>query len=164
MATERGKALAFRFVHEVEAGLVDDPKDPGGITNFGVSLRFLRGAGIDIDGDGRITREDILKLTPEKAQAIYDAHFWKPSACDSLPDALALAVYDCAVNQGVGTARKLLDEARAWAGRGASAEQVLRDLLTLRSIRYTKTKNFDTYGRGWLRRVHACGILAGSLL
>ena len=61
-------------------------------------------------------------------------------------------------------ARKLLDEARAWAGRGASPERVLRDLLTLRSIRYTKTKNFDTYGRGWLRRVHACGILAGSLL
>lgn len=158
MATERGKALAFRFVHEVEAGLVDDPKDPGGITNFGVSLRFLRGAGIDIDGDGEIDREDILKLTPEKAQAIYDAHFWKPAGCDALPDALSLAVYDCAVNQGVPVVAEPVGkvqrgrEAREQGGLVGAAGQIDADVQVRVGGAGVGARRRGRHGRGSIWR------------
>ena len=61
-------ALKTILCHEVGNtgdGLVDDPDDPGGITKYGVSFRFLKDHGIDVDGDGDIDAEDIRGLNPE---------------------------------------------------------------------------------------------------
>jgi hypothetical protein len=92
--------LAQAFTEPAEGGLVDHPKDPGGLTNLGVSLRFLKDEGIDIDGDGVISRADIYTMTPEKAKTVFSRAFWDKLQLDLLKPRTAIAVYDSAVNTG----------------------------------------------------------------
>ena len=61
---------AHAFVRKWEGGFDDHPNDPGGVTNYGVSLAYLKDHGLDIgdiNDDGVIDRKDILAMTPEKA-------------------------------------------------------------------------------------------------
>lgn len=106
------QAAAIDWIFRAEGGLVDDPADPGGITHFGVSLRYLRRQGAigDIDGDGDIDADDIRSMTREQASEFYLRDFWHACRCDDLPPGLALAVFDAAVNSGTPTASRLLQE------------------------------------------------------
>jgi lysozyme family protein len=85
---------AFAWILRAEGGgrLVSDA---GGLTRFGISAR----AHPDVD---------IASLTRERAEAIYLEHYWHPIHADELPRELALALFDAAVNLGLGTAVKLL--------------------------------------------------------
>lgn len=102
---------AQAFVARWEGGLVDHPNDPGGITNRGVSLRWLRAVGADIDGDGDIDQDDIRAVTPEVAAQLFHRHFWIGPGVHLLPPLVAVAVYDGAVNQGAGRAVRQLQAA-----------------------------------------------------
>ncbi|MBF0497700.1 MAG: hypothetical protein HQK58_14180 [Deltaproteobacteria bacterium] len=88
----------------------EDPADPGGATRYGISLRFLRGLGQagDIDHDGDVDAGDIRALTEDQASEFYRREFWDKCLCDELPDQVAMAVFDTAVNLGVPRAVKML--------------------------------------------------------
>ena len=95
--------LAQAFTARWEGGLSDNPRDPGGLTNYGVSLRWLRQEGLafgDVDGDGDIDADDIRKLTPDMAAAMFKKKFWDPYGLDLLPQLTATLHYDCTVNTG----------------------------------------------------------------
>jgi len=112
-AITRPQQLALDWIFRAEGGLVNDPNDPGGITNHGISLRYLKKQGLaigDIDGDGDIDADDIIKMDRDTAASIYLTDFWEKCWCNSLPSAVAMAVFDCAVNCGQHTAIKLLQE------------------------------------------------------
>lgn len=67
---------AHAHVAKWEGGFFDHPNDPGGVTMYGVSLMFLKSLGLvegDIDGDGDIDRDDVLKITRDTAKAIFPA-------------------------------------------------------------------------------------------
>lgn len=151
--------IAVAFVLEKEGGLVNDPKDPGGTTKYGISLRFLKGV---VPYATPVTVQD---LSRETAIELYREHFWEICECPALPAGLDLAVFDCAVNQGPRTARRLLQRALGVEDDGyigpvtlgavldADAGEVLLDFLVRRAKRYAETANFERYGRGWLRRL-----------
>lgn len=101
-------ARAQAFVARWEGCLVDHPNDPGGITNRGVSLRWLRSIGVDIDGDDDIDQDDIRAMTAEAAEKLFHQHFWVAPRVYHLPPLVAVAIYDAAVNQGVGRAVRQL--------------------------------------------------------
>ena len=107
-------AVAHCFTAQWESGLINHPADPGGITNYGVSLRWLRSLGHDlgdIDGDGDIDADDVRALTREQAAALFKARFWDDYGLGYLPPATATCQYDCAVNTGPRQATLLTQQA-----------------------------------------------------
>lgn len=129
---------AQHFTAQWEGGLSDHPADPGGITNHGVSLRWLRElaqqecrklartcdgsnahdhnnaqgqSSFDFDGDGDIDAGDIRACTKAQAAQLFKKHFWDVTKCAKLPVALAVVLYDGAVNMGAPRAVRQLQQA-----------------------------------------------------
>lgn len=90
-----------------EGGFVNDPDDPGGVTNHGVTLNTLRRLGIDITRDARIDLADVRALTPAQATDIYVEHYFRRTGIGALPEVLQASVFDMYVNAG-GNAVKVL--------------------------------------------------------
>lgn len=109
--------IANSFTQKWEKGYVNHPKDPGGATYNGVSLRFLKQTGIDINGDGRIDAKDIEALYLRKDQATVDSifykAFWRDPKLDQYAAALTvqIALYDTNVNTGRTQSVKCLQRA-----------------------------------------------------
>lgn len=139
------------FILEEEGGMANLRRDPGGLTKYGISQR----AYPDVD---------IAALTVRQAMAIYQRDYWSPIRGDELPPGLDLLVLDCAINQGVSTAVKLLQEAARTAVDGVLGAQtlqaaqkampgILREFCALRGWRYEINRNEDVFGKGWFRRL-----------
>jgi lysozyme family protein len=90
-----------------EGGFVNDPDDPGGATNHGVTIGTLRRLGIDVNRDTRIDVADVRALTRAQAVAIYLEHYHARPGIAALPEALQASVFDMYVNAG-GNALKIL--------------------------------------------------------
>ena len=90
-----------------EGGFVNDPADPGGATNHGVTIGTLRRLGIDVNRDTRIDVADVKALTHKQAVEIYLEHYYKRPGIAALPEALQASVFDMFVNAG-GNAVKIL--------------------------------------------------------
>ncbi len=90
-----------------EGGFVNDPDDPGGPTNHGVTLATLKRLGRDIDGDGRIALNDVRALTPGAAKEIFIEHYFRRPRIDRLPRELQAPVFDMYVNAGANAVRIL---------------------------------------------------------
>ncbi len=125
--------LAHEFTALWEGGLVDHKSDPGGITNHGISLRFLKQLAqstkeqcqeqaktcdgsnawdnpYDFNADTVIDAEDIRACTKEQAAKLMRENFWDPLGCDNLPLSLGVVLYDSAVNMGPGRAVRIFQE------------------------------------------------------
>lgn len=112
-----------------EGGYVNDPRDPGGETKYGISKRAHPNV-------------DIKALTVEAAKDIYRADYWEPLGAEGLAFPEALALMDFGVHSGVGTAEMYWQiSVDAW-----ELQQQRVDYLV-------SLKDFPTYGRGWMRRV-----------
>ena len=136
----------------IEGGLVNNPKDPGGMTKYGISKRAY-------------PELDIEKLTPEDAREIYRTDYWDKIHGHLLPWPLCLFVMDAAVNQGVAPAVEMLQKTlgvkvdgvmgivTTTAAAKRKQAEVLPAFLTARMTRYIKTKGFEDFGAGWFNRI-----------
>src|SRR5262249_17468180 len=106
-------SLALAHVLAMEGGYTEDPYDPGGPTNLGITLAdFARDKGVAVTADSFGTLRDELKAIPKATAArIYRARYWEAARCPELPPPLAFFHFDAAVNQGVGAAARMLQEA-----------------------------------------------------
>ncbi|MEM9319527.1 MAG: holin-associated N-acetylmuramidase [Pseudomonadota bacterium] len=83
-----------------EGGFVNDPDDPGGATNYGVTIGTLRRLGLDLDKDGDIDVGDVRKLSHSQAVDIFVEHYHNRPRIGELPDSLRASVFDMYVNAG----------------------------------------------------------------
>ncbi len=104
-----------------EGGYVNDPDDPGGATNHGVTIHTMRRLGIDIDGDGDIDAEDVRGLPFEVAVEIFEKHYYHQPRINLLPEALQPSVFDMQVNAG-SNAVKILQQLLADMGYDISVD------------------------------------------
>lgn len=98
-----------------EGGYVNDPDDPGGATNFGVTIHTMRRLGLDLDGDGAVTSADVARLSRAQAVEIFINHYFVAPRIGDLPEAIQASVFDMYVNAGGNAVRilqRLLNEMR----------------------------------------------------
>ncbi len=134
-----------------EGGIENHRKDPGGLTNYGISQRSY-------------PTLNIAALTLDDAKAIYRRDYWNPIRGDELPSGLDLLMLDSAINQGVVTAINLLQQAlhitddgllgpQTLAAANSAMPNLLDDFAAERALRYEFNRNEETFGRGWYRRL-----------
>ena len=123
---------ALKFVLQHEGGLVEDPRDPGGVTKYGISQRAY-------------PHLDIRKLTVEQAREIYLRDYWIRAGCDALPWPRDLLVFDTAVNLGIRRAREFLRTRN-------DHEYLLRRIFYYLELAH-RSPRFRRFLRGWLNRV-----------
>ena len=103
-------------------------------------------------------------MTLARAKELYRRDYWDACRCDQLPPRLAPLVFDAAVNQGVATAIKMLQQALHIPNDGkigpqtiACAKSAGAELpavyMALRAQRYAKTNGFERFGLGWFKRL-----------
>ena len=171
MATEQTFQIALNWIFLAEGGLVDDKNDKGGITKYGISLRYLKrkGAAGDINGDGEIDKKDIRQLSQTQASEFYFHDFWLACRCRGMPNDIAIAVFDCAVNQGGSIARRLLQKELHVKQDGIIGPKTLAELakadtktllahyLAARQMHYRDitmaNSEYGIYIRGWTNRL-----------
>lgn len=90
-----------------EGGYVNDPDDPGGPTNHGVTIHTLRRLGLDLTRDGRIDARDVQALSRDQAVEIFLTHYFTGPGIGALPEPLQPSVFDMYVNAGSNAVRLL---------------------------------------------------------
>jgi len=113
-----------------EGGFVNDPNDPGGATNFGVTIHTMRRLGLDLNGDGRVDEADVRALSRAQAVDIFVNHYYHRPRIDALPAVLQPSVFDMYVNAGANAVRilqrLLVDMGHDIAVDGAIGPQTVR--------------------------------------
>lgn len=107
-----------------EGGYVNDPDDPGGATNFGVTIGTMARLGMDLDGDGRVTPADVKRLTRVQAREIFVNHYFRRPRIAELPVVIQASVFDMYVNAGA-NAVKILQRLLGDMGQRVSVDGVI---------------------------------------
>ena len=164
------KCLEIILHHE--GGYVNHPKDPGGETNLGVTKRVYEEWG---------GTKDMKDLTVEDVAPIYKKNYWDRVKGDDLPNGLDLCIFDFAVNAGPGRAAKMIQKMIGVTVDGGIGPNTLRALglyeeevggvaevileyQKQRQLYYESLSTFDTFGRGWTRRVDETTITATEMI
>ena len=145
-----------------EGGYVNHPQDPGGMTNLGVTKRvWEEWVGHEVD------EKQMRALTPEAVAPLYKRKYWDAVRADDLVAGVDYVVFDVAVNSGPGRAVKFLQSAVGVTADGgfgpatlAAVKKVEEDPARLIELYCAKRleflqslKTFETFGKGWSRRV-----------
>lgn len=151
--------VALKRVLKHEGGYVNDPKDKGGETNYGITIGTARQFGYT---------GSMRNIPMSVVENIYKARFWDALGCDELADkygfAFAFQLFDAGVNHGVGNAKRMLQRAVGVVDDGVIGKvtrqaiddnaEHLTDLFNAERIHfYTKISSFNHFGRGWMRRM-----------
>tara|TARA_R110000824_G_scaffold345771_1_gene532459 strand:- start:5891 stop:6370 length:480 start_codon:yes stop_codon:yes gene_type:complete len=146
----------IEIVLEHEGGYVNDPKDPGGETNFGIAKR----SNPDVD---------IKNLTIEQAKEIYKSKYWDKNKVEKLPEQLRHIYFDMCVNMGRGRAGKIIQRAANNRGHELVVDGALGpvtlgkinnvELERVRAFRIkyyadlvTRKPDLEKFYFGWFRR------------
>ena len=158
---------ALKAVLHHEGGYVNHPKDPGGMTNLGVTKRvWEEWVGHEVD------EKTMRGLTPEIVGPMYKQKYWDKIRGDDLPSGVDYVVFDAAINSGPGRAAKWLQTVVGAVPDGAIGAGTLAKVSAMEPAtiieKYQDTRlaflrslpTWDTFGKGWGRRVAEVGEAA----
>jgi lysozyme family protein len=151
---------AFQAVLKHEGGFVNHPKDPGGMTNLGVTKKVWEEfVGREVD------ESEMRALTPDVVKPLYKKNYWDKIKGDQLPSGVDYAAYDLAVNSGTGRAAKYLQRIAGVPDDGVigpksmesilacDPEQTVDAICDMRLDFLQRLPTWNTFGKGWGRRV-----------
>jgi lysozyme family protein len=162
---------ALKAILKHEGGFVNHPKDPGGMTNLGVTKKVWE------EWVGRPVDEKAMRaLTPETVAPMYKKKYWDAVKADEMPDGLDYLMFDFAVNAGPGRAIKTMQKAIGATPDGAIGPKTMAALKAANQSElvakfsaekeafYRSLPTFATFGKGWLRRVAEAKTHAETML
>jgi lysozyme family protein len=162
---------AFTAVLHHEGGYVNNPKDPGGMTNLGCTKNTWE------EYCGHPVDEKVMRaLTPADVAPLYKRRFWDKIKGDELPAGVDYVVFDCAINSGPGRATKFLQACvgvevdgdigpkTLAAVKAFNAKQLIEDYSKRRLSFLIDLPHWDTFGKGWSRRVGEVEATALNML
>jgi lysozyme family protein len=150
----------------------DNPADPGGATMKGITLTTYR----SWKGNPHITKDELKAIPDQDVHDLYKQNYWDKIKGDDLPSGVDYAVFDSAVNMGVGRAAKLIQSAAGVTADGAIGHDTLEaiknanqtDLIQKFSDEkqafYQSLPTFGTFGKGWLNRVAQVKTISESMI
>jgi lysozyme family protein len=151
------KSLEMLLKHE--GGYVNHPRDPGGMTNLGVTKRVYEAwVGHEVD------EAAMRALKPDDVAPIYRANYWDAVWGDHLPSGVDFSVFDWGVNSGPARAIKALQRIVGSVSDGIMGPKTMQAVMDMdaekiidlmhgeRQRFYERLDTFDTFGRGWTRR------------
>ena len=153
-----------------EGGYVNNPKDPGGMTNLGCTKAVWE----EFVGHP-VSETDMRELTPADVAPLYKRKYWDKVAGDDLPAGLDYCVFDAAINSGPGRAAKWLQEAVGVAADGAIgpstlaavAAQPVQNLIAqynYKRLQFLESlPTWGNFGKGWGNRVASVQSIASML-
>lgn len=157
------------WLAESEGGYVDHPRDPGGATNRGVTQAVYD------EWRGGAVKRPVRYLTDFERDAIYRKLYWNKVRGDDLPSGVDYAVFDSAVNSGVGQSARWLQRAAGVADDGIigpitlaavnadDPDTLIMDIITRRMAFLRQLSTWSTFGRGWTERVASVRLRARDL-
>lgn len=150
----------LNHVFQTEGGFVNDPRDPGGMTNHGVTKEVWEAfVGHSVDED------DMRALTSSDVAPVYKANYWDKVSGDALPDGVDYAVFDFAVNSGIKEAAMVLQQIVGVETDGSIGPKTLAALADhvpaevvikvcdTRQHFLEHLTTFAIYGHGWTTRI-----------
>lgn len=145
----------LKTVLRYEGGKVDDPRDPGGRTAYGITQRTY-------DAWRGKPGKDVWTITQDEVAAIYKQNYWDKISGDDLPDGVDMATFDFAVNSGVSRAAKYLQSTVGVTQDGVigpktvlACKTYVANQLTDKRLGFLKgLPTWSTFGRGWANRVN----------
>ena len=165
-------ALTALLIHE--AGFVDNKDDPGGMTNLGVTAAtWAMWVGHDVN------EKQMRALTPSIVAPLYKRKYWDACRADELISGLDYAVFDYAVNSGVGRAIKALQNCVGVAPdggfgtttmaavsqfKGDAAKTLIEEYCDNRLQFLKSLKTFPVFGKGWEKRVNEVKAMSLKML
>ncbi len=151
---------ALKKVLTHEGGWSDNPKDPGGATMKGVTLATYREYS-----KSEKSKDELRNISDQELEDIYRSGYWNKCQCDKLPSGIDYAVFDAAVNSGPRRSVKWLQAAVDADPDGAMGPnthnkvkahtpiKVTQDMCDNRLSFLQSLKTWETFGKGWARRV-----------
>ena len=161
---------SLAHVLQSEGGFVNNPSDPGGMTNLGCTKAVWE----EFVGHP-VSEADMRGLTPADVAPLYKRKYWDKVSGDDLPAGLDYAVFDAAINSGPGRAAKWLQEAVGVVADGAIGQGTLAAVAAFDVQELIKAYNdkrlgflqglptFGTFGKGWTNRVASVQAVSSSL-
>lgn len=155
---------AFSRVIGHEGGFGNDSRDRGNWTTGVVGQGELKGTKYGISAMA-YPDLDIRTLSLDEAKTIYKRDFWDKLKMDSIPETARFDLFDAAVNSGIGNAARFLQKACGVTADGVIGPQTLKAVSAMDPAKLDKringfrlmflcdTPTFNTYGKGWVRRV-----------
>jgi len=157
------QSLEWLLKHE--GGFVNDSRDPGGMTNKGITAKtYQRWLSETIDEDAVVTEETLRNITDAHVEQIYRQEYWNKVGGDELPSGVDHAVFDWGVNSGTGRSARALQRIvgvtadggigpiTMSAVRNMDAAEIVEAMHTRRQAFYERLNTFETFGKGWTRR------------
>ncbi len=164
-------AACWAFTAAQEGGFTDDADDAGNWTGGAVGVGTLAGTKFGISA-AAYPNLNIAALTKQQAGAHMQADYWAKASCDVLPAGVDLAVFDPAVNMGVGRAARLLQAAVGVAQDGQvgpatlaavaamSPAAIIQAITAARIAAYEADEGFAQFGGDWITRANDCQAAA----
>lgn len=162
---------SLSFLLKSEGGFVQNPKDPGGATNLGVTKATwekYKGRAVSVD--------EIKALTPSDVEPLYKQMYWNALKCDELPSGLDYCLFDVAVNSGPVRAIRMLQTAVNAPVTGVmtdtlvqlanrkNTEDLICSICNERLQFMQQLNTWDAFGKGWTSRVNSVKKQSLSML